>query len=95
VNKGELIKQVASEIGTTEKNVSVTLNTILKAITNAVTDGGEKVTLVGFATFEPRERQERKGRNPQTGKSLTISATTYPAFSAGKHFKDAVADGGD
>ncbi|HEY9661109.1 MAG TPA: HU family DNA-binding protein, partial [Allocoleopsis sp.] len=45
---------------------------------------GEKVTLVGFGTFEPRERQAREGRNPKTGESMTIPATKVPAFSAGK-----------
>ena len=52
---------------------------------------GEKVTLVGFGTFERRERAARKGRNPQTGKEIKIAAKKVPAFSAGKKFKDAVA----
>jgi DNA-binding protein HU-beta len=60
VNKGELTKQVATMIGITEKSVSVTLNTILEAITKAVADG-DKVLLVGFSTFEA---QTREGRNP-------------------------------
>ncbi|WP_439648882.1 HU family DNA-binding protein [Leptolyngbya ohadii] len=53
--------------------------------------GGEKVTLVGFGTFEARQRQEREGRNPKTGESMTIPASTVPAFSAGKLFKETVA----
>jgi DNA-binding protein HU-beta len=92
MNKAELVKQVATAIGTTEKGISVTLNTILEAITNAVADG-DKVTLVGFGTFEARTRKEREGRNPQTGGSLTIPATIVPVFSPGKAFKDAVEQG--
>jgi DNA-binding protein HU-beta len=52
---------------------------------------GEKVTLVGFGSFEPRERKEREGRNPKTGEAMKIPATKVPAFSAGKLFKDLVA----
>ncbi len=48
------------------------------------------MTLVGFGTFEPRERKERQGMNPQTKEAITIPATTVPAFSAGKVFKDRV-----
>src|SRR4028118_755394 len=92
MNKGELIKQVASTIGITEKSVSVTLNTILEVITTAVADG-DKVTLVGFGTFEARTRKEREGRNPQTGEPLIIPATTVPVFSPGKAFKGAVEEG--
>ena len=52
---------------------------------------GDKVTLVGFGTFESRKRAARTGRNPQTGKEIKIAAKTVPAFSAGKKFKEAVA----
>lgn len=92
MNKGELVKEVVARIGGTEKKTAATLDAILEAITAAVASG-DKVTLVGFGTFEPRARQEREGRNPKTGEAMTIPATTYPAFSAGKHFKNAVADG--
>lgn len=92
MNKGELIKEVVARIGGTNCNTAATLDAILEVITVAVSSG-DKVTLVGFGTFEPRDRQEREGRNPKTGESLTIPATTYPAFSAGKHFRTAVADG--
>ncbi|HIQ88376.1 TPA: HU family DNA-binding protein, partial [Candidatus Galligastranaerophilus faecipullorum] len=51
---------------------------------------GEKVTLVGFGTFEARKRAARTGRNPQTGKEIKIAAKTVPAFSAGKKFKELV-----
>jgi DNA-binding protein HU-beta len=52
---------------------------------------GDKVALVGFGTFETRERPARKGRNPRTKEEITIPATTAPAFKAGKALKDAVA----
>jgi len=52
---------------------------------------GEKVTLVGFGSFEPRDRKEREGRNPKTGDTMVIPATRVPAFSAGKLFKEQVA----
>ncbi len=52
---------------------------------------GEKVSLVGFGSFEPRARKARDGRNPQTGQTIKIPATTVPAFSAGKGFKELVA----
>jgi len=58
-----------------------------------VTDGlkeGDKISLVGFGTFEVRERAERTGRNPQTGKEIKIAAAKIPAFKAGKALKDAV-----
>ena len=70
----------------TDACLSATIDTIMEAVA-----GGEKVTLVGFGSFEPRERQAREGRNPQTGETIAIAARTVPAFSAGKAFKDKVA----
>jgi len=55
-----------------------------------LTKKGEKVQLIGFGNFEVRERAARKGRNPQTGKEITIAASKVPAFKAGKALKDAV-----
>jgi DNA-binding protein HU-beta len=63
---------------------------LVEAIMEAVV-AGEKVTLVGFGSFERRERSAREGRNPQTGETLQIAATKVPAFSAGKLFKERVA----
>ena len=60
------------------------------AIEEAVA-AGDKVQLVGFGTFEVRERAARTGRNPQTGAEIKIAASKQPAFKAGKAFKDAVA----
>lgn len=89
MNKGDLIDKVAEQAGVTKKIadqvVSATLDTIMEA-----TAGNDKVTLVGFGTFEPRKRSAREGRNPQTGKTIQIPETVVPAFSPGKVFKDKV-----
>lgn len=90
MNKGELIDAIASKTQATKKEVDAVLSATLETIMDAVA-GGEKVTLVGFGTFEPRKRAAREGRNPQTGKTIQIPETTVPAFSAGKQFKDMVA----
>lgn len=91
MNKGELVKAVVARVGGTEKKTAAVLDAIMETITKTVASG-DKVTLVGFGTFEPRERQEREGRNPKTGEAIVIPATTYPAFSVEKNFRDAVAD---
>jgi DNA-binding protein HU-beta len=90
MNKGELVDAVAEKAGVTKKQADAILTAALDSIMDAVSSG-DKVTLVGFGTFEPRDRKEREGRNPKTGEALTIPATTIPAFSAGKGFKDKVA----
>ena len=89
MNKGELIDAIAAKTQSTKKEVDAVLTATIEAIMEAVSSG-EKVTLVGFGTFEPRQRAEREGRNPQTGKTIKIPATTVPAFSAGKQFKEIV-----
>ncbi|MEG4964655.1 MULTISPECIES: HU family DNA-binding protein [unclassified Microcoleus] len=89
MNKAELVELAATKADTTQKAANALLNALIDSITQAVADG-EKVTLVGFGSFEPRERKARDGRNPKTGEQMTIPATTVPAFSAGKQFKDAV-----
>ncbi|MFS0514911.1 HU family DNA-binding protein [Nostoc sp. UIC 10607] len=63
---------------------------ITTTVTEAVANG-DKVTLVGFGSFERRDRSEREGRNPQTNEKITIPATKIPAFSAGKQFREKVA----
>ena len=90
MNKGELVDQIAEKSGLSKKQSDAVLTATLESIVEAVSQGN-KVTLVGFGSFEPRQRQERQGRNPQTGKELVIPATTVPAFSAGKLFKEKVA----
>lgn len=89
MNKGELVDAIAAKVATTKKDADVVLSAALEVIMESVSSG-DKVTLVGFGTFEPRKRAEREGRNPQTGASITIPETTVPAFSAGKLFKDMV-----
>jgi DNA-binding protein HU-beta len=89
MNKGELVDKIAEKSGVTKKQADAILTAALESIIEAVSDR-QKVTLVGFGTFESRERKEREGRNPKTGETLTIPATTVPAFSAGKLFKEKV-----
>jgi DNA-binding protein HU-beta len=91
MNKGELVDAIASKTQASKKDADAVLTATIDAIMEAVASG-EKVTLVGFGTFEPRARAARDGRNPQTGKAIKIPATTVPAFSAGKQFKDMVAE---
>ena len=90
MNKGELVYAIAEKSGVTKKEVDIVLSTTLDTIVEAVTSG-DKVTLVGFGSFEKRERAQREGRNPKTGETMTIAATTVPAFSAGKAFRETVA----
>ncbi len=89
MNKGELIDQIAAKADVTKKDADSVLTAILEVILDAVA-AGDKVTLVGFGTFEARDRQAREGRNPSTGKPIQIPATRVPAFSAGKVFKEKV-----
>jgi DNA-binding protein HU-beta len=90
MNKGELIDQIALKASVTKKQADAVLTAAIETIIEAVSEG-DKVTLVGFGSFESRERQAREGRNPKTGEKMEIPATRVPAFSAGKLFKDRVA----
>jgi len=89
LNKTDLVGQVAGITGMTKKDVEKVVNAFFGAVEETLKDGG-KVQLVGFGTFEVRDRQSRKGRNPQTGQEIDIPATKVPAFKAGKSLKDAV-----
>lgn len=92
MNKGELVDAVVSNMDNmTKKQADAIISAILESIQESVADGN-KVTLVGFGTFEPRKRQAREGRNPKTGEPMHIPETVVPAFSAGKHFKERVAN---
>ena len=89
MNKSELIAEVAEKTGLTKKDAEAAV----KAVTDTITDGmiqGDKVQLVGFGTFEVRERAARFGRDPRTGESMEIAASKAPAFKAGQGLKDAV-----
>ena len=90
MNKGELLDTVAEKAGVSKKVADAVVSATIDAIMEAVSSG-DKVTLVGFGSFEPRDRKQREGRNPKTGETMTIPATTVPAFSAGKAFKEKVA----
>ncbi|MFZ2977193.1 MAG: HU family DNA-binding protein, partial [Lactococcus raffinolactis] len=73
----------------TKKDAEKAVNAVFASVSEFLAKG-EKVQLIGFGTFETRERAAREGRNPQTGDSIKIAATTVPAFKAGKALKDAV-----
>ena len=90
MNKGELIDAVAAKAEVSKKDADAIVSATVEAIMEAVAKG-DKVSLVGFGSFEPRERKAREGRNPKTGETLKIAATTVPGFSAGKGFKQLVA----
>ena len=90
MNKGELVDAVAAKTNITKKQTDEIISASLSIVTEAVANG-DKVTLIGFGSFERRERSEREGRNPKTNEPMTIPATKVPAFSAGKQFKEKVA----
>lgn len=90
MNKGELVHAIAERTSVTKKEADAVITAAIECIMEAVAEG-EKVTLVGFGSFESRERKEREGRNPKTNEKMVIPATKVPAFSAGKLFKDKVA----
>ena len=89
MNREELVKEIAKSTKLSQQSVSEVLSATVESIQNTVTKG-DKVTLVGFGTFESRRRAARNGRNPQTGKEIKIAAKTVPVFSAGKKFKELV-----
>lgn len=90
MNKSELIDAIAEKTDVTKADADAVVTAFVEAIMESVANG-EKVSLIGFGSFEPRDRKAREGRNPQTGAALKIPATTVPAFSAGKSFKTMVA----
>jgi len=89
MNREELIAEISKSAKVTKKAAAEVLTATIDTI-QATVKKGNKVTLVGFGTFEPRKRAARTGRNPQTGKAIKIAAKTVPAFSAGKKFKELV-----
>ncbi|MGF1541637.1 MAG: HU family DNA-binding protein [Pleurocapsa sp.] len=90
MNKGELVDRISQKATVTKKQADAVLSAAIETIMEAVSEG-DKVTLVGFGSFERRDRKEREGRNPKTGEKMSIPATQVPAFSAGKLFKEKVA----
>jgi DNA-binding protein HU-beta len=89
VNKNDLVAKVADKSGLSKKDSEKALNAFIEAVADGLKEG-DKVSVVGFGTFEVRERAARKGRNPQTGKEINIPASKTPAFKAGKSLKDLV-----
>jgi len=89
VNKSELIDQIAAQADLPKAAAGRALDATIEAVTNAL-KGGDTVTLVGFGSFQVKERAARTGRNPQTGKAIEIAAAKNPTFKAGKALKDAV-----
>ena len=87
MNKADLISQVAEKTGLTKRDCERAVNAMVETIEQALANG-EKVSLVGFGTFEVRTRRARTGRNPQTGESIHIPASKVPAFRPGKALKD-------
>lgn len=95
MNKTDLISAVAEKAGMTKKDTGKIINTTVENIMEYLSEEAkkekrDKVQIVGFGTFEARNRKERKGKNPQTGEAITIPERTVPVFRAGKSFKEAV-----
>jgi len=96
MNKTELIDKVAKKTGLTLKSSREVVEAIFsttpkEGIIAVELDAGRKVQITGFGTFLSRRRKKRMGRNPQTGQAITIPATKFPAFSAGKALKVRIA----
>jgi DNA-binding protein HU-beta len=89
MNKTDLINAVSEQAQLSKKDASKAVDAVFEAITGTL-QSGDKVQLIGFGNFEVRERAARKGRNPQTGQEIEISASKVPAFKPGKALKDAV-----
>lgn len=91
MNKAELISNVAEKTEFTKKDAEKAVSAFLDSVGEALARG-EKVQLVGFGTFEVRERAARKGRNPQTGEEIDIAAARVPVFKPGKSLREAVSE---
>lgn len=90
MNKTELVAQVAARLGISKKDAEASVNATLETIAATLAEG-DKVQLVGFGTFETKQREARMGRNPRTKENIEIPATTVPVFKPGKALKDQVA----
>ncbi len=90
MTKAELVAMVADKADITKKDAEKAISAVVESITETLAKG-EKIQLVGFGTFEVRERAARTGINPQTKAKIKIKASKVPAFKAGSALKDAVA----
>ena len=89
MNKTELVDAIVNDAKVTKKEAEAVVNAFTANVTKALKKG-DKVTLIGFGTFEVGKRSARTGRNPQTGETIKIKAAKTPKFKAGKALKDAV-----
>jgi DNA-binding protein HU-beta len=89
MNKGDLIDAVAEETGLSKADATRAVDSVINSITKAL-KAGTQVSLVGFGTFVVKKRAARQGRNPRTGETIQIAASSVPGFKAGKALKDAV-----
>ena len=89
MTKSELVSEIAKGANLNNKQAEATLNAFTDTVTKALSSG-DKVQLVGFGTFDVKERAARTGRNPRTGESIDIAASKVPSFKAGNVLKDAV-----
>jgi len=89
MNKSELITAIAELADLTKADAGRALDALLITVETTLKKG-DSIALVGFGTFDVRERAERAGRNPKTGEAITIAAAKVPSFKAGKTLKDAV-----
>tara|TARA_B000000565_G_scaffold251584_1_gene225480 strand:- start:385 stop:798 length:414 start_codon:yes stop_codon:yes gene_type:complete len=89
MNKADLVNLVAARTELTKTDVSLVVDAAIETIIDSVVEG-KKVSILGFGSFEPRERSARQGLNPKTGEKIKIPAKRVPAFTAGKMFKDRV-----
>lgn len=90
MTKVELVNKIAEKADVTKKDAEKALNAVVDSITDALA-AGEKITLVGFGTFEVKERKAKEGINPSNKKKIVIPARKVPTFKAGKALKDVVA----
>jgi len=89
MNKSEHIDAIANHSKLTKTDSGKALDALIKTI-EAKLKAGDSIALVGFGTFDVKDRAERTGRNPQSGEAITIAAARIPSFKAGKNLKDAV-----
>jgi DNA-binding protein HU-beta len=89
LNKQDLVASIAEKAGLTKKDAEKAVNAFVDTVKSSLSSG-DKVSLVGFGTFEVRERKARSGRNPQTGAEITIPAGRVPAFKPGKELRESV-----
>ena len=89
MNKTELIAAVSEKTSVSKKDCEKTISAMLDQVAESLAQG-DKVQIVGFGSFEVKERQARTGRNPKTGEAVEIAASKAPVFKAGKALKDAV-----